>query len=235
SSSPLRPSPLSKLGPATPFFKKPLRPPPSVSPNTQLHLHRQAMQDFTNSPMKGFGLFGTPKTSNPIEPLPEAWSPLRWTASSHPGQDEFEIFSDPATGMTPATPGYASAPLKSSKRSSLARATTTATANVLSEMLGNATHRLNVKTPSRLPKTLKPSPGFVLSGSPLKGSMTSIAIVDEETENDFFDFDNFENENELSDEGVDLTKGFGKIGAPSGITGVAKRPALGGRSLTSRF
>ena len=235
SSSPLGPSPLLKLNPMTPsvVFKKPMRPPPSVSPNTQLHLHRKAMQEFTNSPIRGFGLFGSATPSRAIDSLPETWSPLRWTANSAAQDpDEFEIFSDPAIGLTPATPGYASSPLKSMKRPGLGRMNTTATANVLSEMLGNASHRLNAKTPSRLPKTLKPSPGFVLSGSPLKGSITNVAIVDDEVENDFFDFDNFENENELSDEGVDLSKGFGKIGAPALAQ---KRPSLGGRSLTSRF
>ena len=235
SSSPIQPSPLSKLNPMTPsvIFKKPHRPPPSVSPNTQLHLHRKAMQDFTNSPIRGFGLFGSATPSRAIESLPETWSPLRWNSNTvNLDADEFEIFSDPAIGLTPATPGYASSPLKSMKRPGMARANTAVTANVLSEMLGAANHRLNAKTPSGLPKTLKPTPGFVLSGSPLKGSLTNIAIVDEENENDFFDFDNFENENELSDEGVDLSKGFGKIGAPAPLQ---KRPGLGGRSVTSRF
>ena len=232
SSSPIHPSPLSRDNPLTPaiVFKKPMRPPMSVSPNTQLHLHRKAMQEFTNSPIKAFSLFESPSVSRAADSLPETWSPLRWSATSHP-QDEFEIFSDPAVIMTPATPGYASSPLKSIKRPGFTRATTAATANGLSEMLGNTSHRLNTKTPSRTPKMLKPSPSFMLSGSPLKGSMTSVAIVDEEGENDFFDFENFESENELSDEGVDLSKGFGKIGA---MAPVQKRPGLG-RSLTSRF
>ena len=236
SSSPIRSSPL-KLNPMTPsvIFKKPMRPPPSVSPNTQLHLHRQAMQDFTNSPIRGFGLWGSATPSRTFDSLTETWSPLKWTAASASlDADEFEIFSDAAVGLTPATPRYASSPLKSARRPGLGRNNTTATAGVLSEMLGNASHRLNAKTPSRLPKTLKPSTGFVFSGSPLKGSMTNVSIVDDEAENDFFDFDNFENENDFSDEGVDLSKGFGKIGAPAPAP-AAKRPSLGGRSLTSRF
>ncbi len=237
SSSPIRPSPFSKLNPITPsvFFKKPMRPPPSVSPNTQLHLHRKAMRDFTNSPIRGFGLWGSATPSRALNSLPETWSPLEWTSTSTAlDADEFEIFSDAAVGLIPATPRYASSPLKSARRPGLGRNNSTTTASVLSEMLGNPSRRLNVKTPSRLPKTLKRSPGFVLSGSPLKGSMTNVAIVDDEVENDFFNFDNFENENELSDEGVDLSKGFGKIGAPAPAP-APKRPSFGGRSLTSRF
>jgi forkhead transcription factor HCM1 len=257
SSSPTRPSPLSKLNPMTPsvMFKKPMRPPPSVSPNTQLHLHRKAMQEFSNSPIKGFGLFELQNMSTPAETLPETWSPLKWTNTSHHAQDEFEIFSDgPAIGsLTPATPAYGSSPLKSMKRPGFVRATTTSTSNVLSEMLGSVSARFNLKqTPSRMSKGLKPSPRFahgVTGGSPLKSTFTAtslglgdpkfgVHVVDidagnenqNENENAFFDFEVFENDNELSDEGVDLSKGFGKIGAPTGL----KRPTMG-RSATSRF
>ena len=240
-SSPLNPTPPSRHDPTTPaVFKKPMRPPPSVSPNTQLLLHRRAMQDFTNSPVKSYGLFPQPS----LDPsLLEAWSPLKWpAATAHLAGEEFEIFSDPAVGMTP---GFGSSPLKSAKRPSLARASTTA--NVLSDALSHVSAKLNSKTPTKAPTShalLKPSPTLVLNGSPLKGRFTAGSIVGDENHDDMFDWEQFENENEDSDENLDLTKGFGKIGAPAPaaekaqagqlLTQPAKRPAMP-RSFTSRF
>ena len=222
SSSPLRPSSATSFDPATPFhkFKKPHLPPQSVSPNTQLHLHRKAMQDFTNSPIKSFGLF--PPSSVDLD----AWSPLKLPPLPQEHQEnEFEIFSDPMVGMTPATPGFSS-PVKPLKRPSLARASTTA----LSNIMHNAS-KLNSKTPSRLPASLFKSPQVALNGSPLKTSTTYMPVLEDENtvQDDLFDFESFENED--SDEALDLGKGFSKIGAPP----VMKRPSLGGRSITSRF
>ena len=240
SSSPLNPTPPSHEGPATPaVFKKPARPHFSVSPNTQLQLHRKAMLEFTNSPIKSFGLFPQPAAVEPS--LLEAWSPLKFPPTSiHAAGDEFEIFSDPAIGMTP---GLAS-PLRSAKRPSLGRASTTA--NVLSDALGNASARLNAKTPTKAPTShplLKPSPGIALNGSPLKGVWTPGAIIGNENQDELFDWEQFDNENDDSDENVDLTKGFGRIGAPGPAVEKtsavhmmqgAKRPPMA-RSFTSRF
>lgn len=227
SSSPARPSPLTRLNPVTPsvVFKKPLRPPPSISPNTQLHMHRRAMQEFTNSPIKGFGLWNDDT---------ETFSPFKWSVpQTHTGNEEFEIFSDPAIACTPAAPLYVSSPIRSSnKRGSLTKATITA--NVLSEVLGNA-HRLNAKAPSRAALLKSPS-RTNLTGSPLKSSMNTVNLLDEHDE--LFDFGSFDNENS-DDDGVDILKGFGKIGGATtshGTTnGLMQRPPMGARSFTSRF
>lgn len=231
SSSPVRVSPSTKLNPVTPsvIFKKPMRPPPSVSPNTQLHLHRKAMRDFANSPIKSFGLF---------QPEGDMYSPLKWsTLSSSVVPDEsFEIFSDPAIGHTPATPAFASSPFKAPfYRPTMGRAATSG--NVLSEVLGSAP-RLNAKTPTRS-ALLKPGVHATFSGSPLRGSMNHVTILEEP--DDLFDFNSFENDNSDNEEGVDLLQGFGKIGGPSmQVSGAmsadhVRRPSLGGRSFTSRF
>jgi forkhead transcription factor HCM1 len=234
SSSPVRVSPASKLNPVTPsvVFKKPRRPPPSVSPNTQLHLHRKAMRDFANSPLKGFGLFHTES---------DMYSPLKWSnlSSSIIPEESFEIFSDPAMGLTtPATPAFTSSPLKASmmSRPALARASTTG--HVLGEMVGSA-QKLNTKTPTR-GTLLRPGVRATLSGSPLKGSsMNNVTILDEQ--DDLFDFNSFENDVSDNEDGVDILQGFGKIGEPSTQLQNAmslehvRRPSLGGRSFTSRF
>ncbi|KIX10361.1 uncharacterized protein Z518_01443 [Rhinocladiella mackenziei CBS 650.93] len=230
SSSPVRVSPAAKLNPVTPsiVFKKPIRPPPSISPNTQLHLHRKAMRDFANSPIKSFGLF-----QNDVE----TYSPLKWSTlnpSAAPPEESFEIFSEPTIGLTPATPAFiSSSPLKASvSRPTVGRATTSG--NVLSDMLGSA-HKRNAKTPT--PGSLfKAGIRSSLSGSPLKSGMNA-TILDEQ--NDLFDFNSFEDD-PSDNEGVDILKGFEKIGGPSTQTSATAttdhvgRPSLGGRSFTSR-
>ncbi|EXJ80269.1 hypothetical protein A1O1_08411 [Capronia coronata CBS 617.96] len=228
-SSPVRVSPGSRLNPVTPpiVFKKPMRPPPSLSPNTQLHLHRKAMRDFANSPIKSFGL---------LHGDVETYSPLKWATLASSMPEEFEIFSDPAIGLTPATQGFISSPMKTSvARPALGRATTTG--DMLSDMMG-VSHKLNTKTPTRT-SLLKAGVRASLSGSPLRGSMNNVTHVDEQ--NDLFDFNSFENDNSDNEEGVDIFKGFEKIGGPSThvngpvSAGHLRRPSLGGRSFTTRF
>ncbi|RMD39678.1 hypothetical protein DV735_g5438, partial [Chaetothyriales sp. CBS 134920] len=189
-SSPLNPTPPPRRDPATPaVFKKPKCVPASVSPHTQLMRHRKAMQEYTNSPLRNFGLSLPPSSS---ASLLEVWSPLKYSTATSTGE-EFEIFSDAAISLTPS-------PVKSTKRPSTSTPAST-TAKVLSNVLGTATARLNARTPTRGPASrpiLKPSP--------------DIARDDETDENhdDIFDWDQY-NENDESDENFDLTRGFEKI------------------------
>ena len=258
SSSPVRPTP-SRLNPMTPsvVFKKPNKPPPSISPNTQLRNHRKALQEFSNSPLKGFGLLGSDF---------EVFSPVfKLNAPPVPNQfdEHFDIYSDAGDSISPQTPALGSSPLKSllsaNKRPSLTRASTTA--NVLSEVTSGSV-RYNAKTPSKMggPTMLRPTAPrtFTTGGSPLKFSSTNPAIFSEE--DDLFNFDMFADENSDDGEGVDILKGFQKIGggpAAAGVSnsgtpnplpataalkdispqkfGAVTRPGLGARSLTSRF
>ncbi|OAL33986.1 hypothetical protein AYO20_06821 [Fonsecaea nubica] len=229
-SSPVRVSPAVNQNPVTPavIFKKPARPPPSVSPNTQLLLHRKAMREFANSPIKSSGLFLLEEAT---------YSPLRWTSlapSSAYTEESFEIFSDPALGFTPGTPLCASSPLKGSvSRPTYGRSATST--NILTDVLGSAQNR-NTKTPTRS-SLLHPRVRATQSGSPLKASASHGSLFD--TQDDLFDFKSFDNDNsDDNDEGVDILQGFGKIGGKSAnattSTGHSRRPSLG-RSLTSRF
>ena len=228
SSSPVRVSPATTLNPMTPgvVFKKPPRPPLSVSPNTQLLLHRKAMLDFANSPIKSSGLF-------PSDDI--TFSPLKWSnlAPSEYLDSSFEIFSDPAVGLTLATPGFASSPLK---RPFMVRSITST--DVLSEVYGGYDYKLNSKTPTR-GSLLTPRVRASLTGSPLKTSSTHVQVLDQA--DDLFDFKSFENDNsDDNDEGVDILQGFEKIGVPSGHVNAAttsdhvRRPSMA-RSLTSLF
>jgi forkhead transcription factor HCM1 len=233
SSSPTRPTSV-KLNPVTPsIFKKPRIPPPSISPNTQLRNHRKALQEFTNSPIKSLGLWGADfDTYSPAFKFPGS--------ATHNSFDEhFEVFTD-AVNTNPTTPALGSSPLKqSAKRPSLSRAS--ATANILSDITGS-NGRFTAKTPSKGPLLLKPTPKILLSGSPLKGSSINPAIF--EDQEDLFDFGFFTDENSDSGEGVDILKGFQKIGGTANkpttppatnATRKAMRPGHSARSFTSRF
>jgi hypothetical protein len=110
-------------------------------------------------------------------------------------------------------------------------------ANTSTGILSDATNingRLNPKTPSKFP-VLRPTPQIFIGGSPGKNVMLPTFEHD-----DLFDFGHFADENSDDGEGLDLTKGFQKIGAPPVMKAVspakkATRPALGARNNTSRF
>ena len=223
SSSPVRVSSAITLNPMTPgiVFKKPIRPPPSVSPNTQLLMHRQAMHDFANSPIRSSGLFMSDDT---------AYSPLKWSNIAPPefAESTFEIFSDPAIGLTPGTPAFGMSPLKGPLFGRAATST-----DILAEALSHG-YKLNAKTPTR-GSLLNPRVRATLTGSPLKGSIAQNQILDQA--DDLFDFKSFENDvSDDNDEGVDILQGFEKIGQPTTTTTTdhLRRPSLA-RSFTSRF
>jgi forkhead transcription factor HCM1 len=235
SSSPVRVnSPSTRLNPVTPsvVFKKPMRPPPSISPNTQLSQHRRMMREFANSPLKSFGMCSDS----------DMYSPFKWATLTPAGgvqEDSFQIFTDNLLGLPPGTPLYASSPLKPSVARTTAGRANTST-NVLAEAMTNA-HKLNAKTPTR-GSLLRPGVRTTNFGSPVKGAMNNLTTLDDS--GDLFDFNSYENH---SDDGLDILQGFGKIGEssfqniPGPLTTVAgkndhiRRPSLGGRSFTSRF
>lgn len=230
-SSPQRSSPLQR-NPTTPaaVFKKPALPmPESASPNTQLLEHRKAMSSnyAFDSPL--------PELSFPGG-LSEQGSPFKWpTPSVLSTGKHFAIYDD--TFDTPdrnMTPSFMMSPLKSVKRPTLARASKSA--NVLNEILGNSNNNKN----AMLMPTLKPTSIVNCNGSPLK-SMTSANTVFTD-ENDFTDLiaydangvDDFDENLEYdSDGGLDLGKGFDKIGGASNTA--SQRPGMGMRSYTSQW
>ncbi|GAB1200549.1 hypothetical protein APSETT444_009922 [Aspergillus pseudonomiae] len=113
-SSPLRSEYVSMLPPPlTPVikFKKPAKPPPSVSPNTNLRNHRKKIQQMVNSPIKHLGLTD--------EDLP--WSPAfniqdeTFTPNDNL-HTTFDVFADTATDNI-STPAFGSPGKRSAKRS----------------------------------------------------------------------------------------------------------------------
>ena len=231
SSSPVRKSPASKLPPVTPHvvFKKPTRPPPSISPNTNLRNHRKRVQELVNSPIKSLGLFGNDDLSSysPAFKIPDS-------ISRNPFYDQFEVYSD-FGGTNPSTPALGSPSKGSAKRPAFGRAATTA--STLSDLTGGD-GRLNAKSPLRGP-TLKPITTMSNLGSPSKGARDDAAVLPDQE--DLFDFGSFADENSDEGESVDILKGFQKIGGaaaeqatpPIGNKSKVPRPGWGAGNLTS--
>lgn len=223
-SSPLRTDYMNMLPPPlTPAIKleKPVQPPPSVSPNTNLRNHRKKIQQMVNSPIKSLGLCSDDVPWSPAFNIEEESLIANDNFHVH-----FDVFAD--TGNI-STPTYGS-PEKRSARRPLADQSNTPR-NVLAEVPGMKKNRLVSQFNVYKPKSLRnrespsknPDPERFVNGS----------------QEDFFEFNLF-GEDPSDVDGVDLLQGFQKIGGskkdekrpPSGI---GNRPRLGHKSSTSLF
>ncbi|KAJ9235622.1 transcriptional regulator family: Forkhead [Paecilomyces variotii] len=225
-SSPLRGEYISMLPPPlTPAikFKKPAKPPPSLSPNTNLRNHRRKIQQMVNSPIKHLGLTE--------EDIP--WSPafdihddtLTPADNFHV---HFDIFADPLADRI-ATP-ISGSPLKASVKASRTDGAGSAE-NALTDITNvGGTSRLNTTPLTSLNK----AKGLAYLESPSKMPDTSRFI--DATHDDFFSFSLFD-ENHAEVDGVDLLQGFQKIGGSSleDSKGRTMRPNMGHRNHTSLF
>ncbi|KAJ5570734.1 Winged helix-turn-helix transcription repressor DNA-binding [Penicillium sp. DV-2018c] len=190
-SSPLRSQYVSmQPPPLTPVikFKKPAKPPPSVSPNTNLRNHRRKIQQMVNSPIKHLGLSE--------EALP--WSPAfnlqdeTYTPQFHA---HFDVFADSESGQV----SYGSPEKRSAKRQR-----SDGGSIVLSDITSS-----NVNTKLGIPP-LPRSKSSIFPESPSK-------LPDTAGQEDFFSFHLFDDGNDSPTEvdGVDLLQGFQKIGGKS--------------------
>ncbi|EED18435.1 forkhead transcription factor (Sep1), putative [Talaromyces stipitatus ATCC 10500] len=201
-SSPLRGEYISFPPPLTPMikFKKPAKPPPSLSPNTNLRNHRRKIQHMVNSPIKHLGLAD--------EELP--WSPaftIHEETTSTPNehiQVHFDIFADTVADdvYTPARRSPEKRVLKR-ETGSPTRSADLALADITSTSVNKRIGR----------SLLSAGKGFSLShfqDSPSKIPPQQSRLLDTSNE-DFFSFTMFEDSPEEVD-GVDLLQGFKKIG-----------------------
>jgi forkhead transcription factor HCM1 len=230
-SSPLRDFP--QLQPLTPAvtFKKPMKPPPSISPNTNLRNHRQRIQELVATPIKSLGVLGGDLPWSPAFSLGDTAPPSNDTFHMH-----FNIFADDAdeNAANPTISSFASPIKRSFKRPQLDRANTTA--NILADVTGLSNNtNLFFKTPTTKSSRLG-SPAF--SKSPLKTPDFSNTLLDLPQE-ELFGFDLFADENLDDGHGVDILQGFQKIGGTNKEEKTRKtprsRPGLGSRSHTSLF
>ncbi|KAF7592597.1 hypothetical protein BBP40_012684 [Aspergillus hancockii] len=202
-SSPLRGEYVSMLPPPiTPVikFKKPAKPPPSVSPNTNLRNHRKKIQQMVNSPIKHLGLTD--------EDLP--WSPAfniqdeTFTPSENL-HTTFDVFAD-ASAENISTPAYGSPEKRSVKR---ARSDASGSNNTVLADITAMSVNSRIGLP---PFSSGRTKGLLFPDSPSK-IPESGRFVDT-THDDFFSFHLFD-ESPGEVDGVDLLQGFQKIGGAS--------------------
>jgi forkhead transcription factor HCM1 len=203
-------------GPLTPavVFKKPARPPMSVSPGTNLKHHREHVRQLLGSPSKTINIYGG---SSPFK-LPDIDLP----------NPTFEIFADESNDGT--FPGafdvfadedfLRSSPLKSSKRPRLDRALTSTDAlhDVFGGRLGSPFSDGNLKSdfkmkllgsPARLSSPVKrDQPTSHPSLAP--SAIPHMSLPDIAEDDDFMFAVNLPSDDS---DGVDISKGFQKIGA----------------------
>lgn len=150
--------------PLTPavVFKRPAKPPASVSPNTNLRNHRNRIKALLGSPTKTFsplpaddhfswspafnigedGSVGlTPRFASPLKTSHTTWRPLTDTPGNRLFGTAFDIFIDPAEDLT----ARGSPEKKSAKRPSLNRAATTA--SILADITGTGKSNSNLNLP----------------------------------------------------------------------------------------
>ncbi|KAJ5584081.1 uncharacterized protein N7459_003881 [Penicillium hispanicum] len=225
-SSPLRGEYVSMLPPPlTPIikFKKPAKPPPSVSPNTNLRNHRRKIQQMVNSPIKHLGLTD--------EDLP--WSPAfnlhdeTYTPHDHL-HATFDVFSDPSAEQVPSAT-YGSPEKRSAKRQRTDNGGTVLT-DITSVGVNN---RLGIPPLARSKSSVFPESPSKL---PEPGRLGDLG------QDDFFSFHLFDESNDSPGEvdGVDLLQGFQKIGGASKDdtlkpNGLHSRPPLSTRSSSTLF
>ncbi|OJD23379.1 hypothetical protein ACJ73_05262 [Blastomyces percursus] len=178
-------------------FKKPTKPPPSLSPNTNLQNHRKKIQQMVNSPIKQYGL------TDDILPWSPAFNIQDDTFLSNDNLNiPFDTFAEQFP-TTISTPSYGSPEKCSARRPRFDRL------NPSSNMLADITDlhgnsRLN--TP-----TLKSSKvrGLKYHESPSKKPNT--LQFNDISQDDLFSFNLF-SEDTAEVDGIDLLQGFEKIG-----------------------
>ncbi|KAL3489459.1 fork head domain-containing protein [Aspergillus germanicus] len=214
-SSPIRNEYISMLPPPiTPMikFKKPAKPPPSVSPNTNLRNHRKKIQQMVNSPIKHLGLLDD-------DHLP--WSPaFNIQDETYTPNDSlhatFDVFADPTADHI-STPAYGSPERRSAKRTRLdaSGSTNSVLADITSMSANNRIGSLKSFSPSK-------SKGHLFPESPSK-LPDSTRLPD--TSEDFFSFHLFDDSPREVD-GVDLLQGFQKIGGSGKADASRPRPHI---------
>ncbi|KAJ5169130.1 uncharacterized protein N7482_004724 [Penicillium canariense] len=203
---------------------KPAKPPPSVSPNTNLRNHRRKIQQMVNSPIKHLGLTD--------EDLP--WSPAfnlhdeSFTPADH-FHTTFDVFADSSVDVH-----ISSAALGSPEKRPIKRARTeNGTTALLDITSASVNSRLSMPSLTRSKSSIFPeSPSKLPDGGRLGDT----------GQDDFFSFHLFDESNDSPGEvdGVDLLQGFQKIGGSSKDDTLKHktlhtRPHLSNRSNSNMF
>ncbi|KAI1106886.1 forkhead box protein L2 [Jackrogersella minutella] len=241
------------LPPLTPAvkMKPPPRPPASVSPNTNLRMHRDKVRSMLNSPLR--------RVSNIVEEV-VPWSPVFQVDDTlfnmnDPGTEspEFDIFQDISLDQFFSSTADGSPLKRSATRTRLDRSTS---ANALSELTGSISNSKRsitsaplLKAPSSSLAVPYDTPSKVFEGmsSPSKLFLQSPTKNASPIKNDW-SLDDFCTpqffEDDLEDgAGIDILQGFERISgsqppnrssASTSTSARPSKPALG-RSFTTSF
>lgn len=248
SSSPMRnnsPRAGQMLPPLTPAMKlkAPLKPPPSVSPNTNLRIHRQNVQSMIESPYRRIAHL-LPRDDAALQLTPglkveEVFYGIdRKSDDFLSGPSDFDIFPDsnpfaPYLGMSPINPtsiANGSPAKRSVKRPRMDRSRhSTGALSEISNSAPNAMLSNFLKVPDLNPSLAQDTPSKVFHGlpsSPMKlfmqspSKMTSQMNADLENMEPWINFDDMtpgDFPGEFLEEnefgGIDMLAGFEKIGS----------------------
>jgi forkhead transcription factor HCM1 len=225
------------LPPLTPAvkLKPPMKPPPSVSPNTNLRLHRDRIRQLVGSPERGLSCLDENLNWSPAFKLDPRLDDSTYIDFS----TDCDIFAEQDLSLLPF------ANVDSPEKRSVKRPRTDQIrpSNILSD-ISNTNFKKNItsapmlkfsQTPA-LPALESPSRGFGLA-SPVKFNSPSLSFNDFDLpQEDFYGAEFLADEiTEFS--GMDILQGFRKIGAGSSQTPNAstQRPPLARNCFTSRF
>ncbi|KAK8170078.1 forkhead transcription factor-like protein [Phyllosticta citrichinensis] len=232
SSSPFRPFDKSTGDYQTPLtpaivFKKPAKPPASVSPNTNLRNHRKRIQDLIGSPDKTLGVLSDGQPWSPAFQLPDD---EHFNLMEENFSENFDVFNDSPLRQIYSARG--SPEKRSAKRPSSSRAITHS--NILADITGS---RANA-TPEASKDWLKPpSHGRSLSDF-FAGKQPSPSKTPGGGNGDeLFGVDLHSDDTEEPGLGFDILQGFQNIGsrqAPQeeSPTKRASRPGMNRRYTT---
>ncbi|MCJ1318362.1 hypothetical protein MMC15_003690 [Xylographa vitiligo] len=227
---------LPPLTPAT-VFKKPAKPPASISPNTNLRNHRDKIRELVGSPIKSFStMHNDDVTFSPAFNILDD-EPYIFHTSHNTG---FEIYSDSPS----LSRAFKSPEKRSAKRPCIDRAYSSA--NILGDI--SSTNNRNsiiprLQAPFNESPIRRKSPTKSPRKSPIKSPLFG-SIFDNLPKDDFFGIDFLADDDGDDFAGLDLMQGFQRIGEKEkekdkeNIDFKSKkptRPLLGPRSHTSRF
>lgn len=240
SSSPIRQA-NQMLPPLTPAvkIKPPARPPPSVSPNTNLRMHRDKVNHMLNSPLRRVSsLSDNFNVMEPIFQMDDSFFNFNDFNDGH----EFDIFQD--SSLDTFFHGFdTDSPIKRSAKR--LRPDRTASVNTLGDITRNASNKsvtpvpmsklsahvtpLAYETPSKVFEGMS-SPSKINVDSPIKHKGDWGSLED-------FCAGPFFEENDENCSGLDILQGFEKIGGSGTATmpsSKSAKPGLG-RSYTTTF
>ncbi|KAI1772525.1 forkhead box protein L2 [Hypoxylon cercidicola] len=243
SSSPLRRNTAGQmLPPLTPAVKMRLPPPPaSVSPNTNLRMHRDRVRHMLNSPLRRVS--SVDEEVIPWSPAFQMEDPMFNMNDFFTGPADFDIFQDMSMDPFFSAADNGSPLKRSAKRMRLDRSSS---ANALSELTNSNTKKSITSAPLLKAPSLgvpyeTPSKVFEGMSSPSKLFLQSPIRNPSPAKSEWMNLEDFCSAQFFEDDtedgpGIDILQGFEKITGnhpPSKSTKATKPPL--GRSFTTKF